>query len=44
MWGNEELKKIRDQVEKTAKAVYVVSNHPLDPDIEPIILPKPKEE
>ena len=44
MWGNEELKKIREQVEKTAKAVYVVSNHPLDPDIEPITLPKPKEE
>jgi hypothetical protein len=44
MWGNEELKKIREQVERTAKAVYVVSNYPLGPEIEPITLPKPKEE
>lgn len=44
MWGNNELKKIRDQVEKTAKAVYTVSNYPLDPEIEPITLPKPEEE
>lgn len=44
MWGNNELKKIRDQVEKTAKSVYAVSNYPLSPEIEPVTLPKPKEE
>ena len=44
MWGNDELKMIRDQVEKTAKSVYAVSNYPLRPEIEPVTLPKLKEE
>lgn len=43
MWGNEELKKIREQVERTAKAVYTVSNYPLEAETEPVILPRLKE-
>ena len=44
MWGDEEFKKIKEQVERTAKAVYSVSNYPLESGIEPLSLPRLKEE
>ena len=36
MWGSAEANKFRDHIERTAKAVYIVSNYPLEPAIEPV--------
>ena len=36
MWGSAEANKFRDHLERTAKAVYIVSNYPLEPAIEPV--------
>lgn len=36
MWGSEEAEKFRDHIERTALAVFDVSNYPLDPEIEPV--------
>jgi hypothetical protein len=45
IWGSDIYEEIKDQIERTVKAVYFVSNYRLDIDIEPIIeLMMPKEE
>jgi hypothetical protein len=37
IWGSDIYEEIKDQIERTVKAVYLVSNYRLDIDIEPII-------
>ena len=45
IWGSDICEEIKDQIERTVKAVYFVSNYRLDIDIEPIIeVMMPKEE
>jgi hypothetical protein len=45
IWGSDIYEEIKDQIERTVKAVYLVSNYRLDIDIEPIIeVMMPKEE
>lgn len=45
IWGSDIYEEIKDQIERTVKAVYFVSNYRLDIDIEPIIeVMMPKEE
>ncbi|MCW4049853.1 MAG: hypothetical protein NWE89_08965 [Candidatus Bathyarchaeota archaeon] len=44
MWGAEEAQRIKDHVERTAKAVYAVSNYPLEPEIEPVTKMRPGEQ
>jgi hypothetical protein len=45
IWGSEVYEEIKDQIERTVKAVYFVSNYRLDPEIEPMIQVRiPKEE
>lgn len=41
MWGPEAAEKIGEHIERTAAAVYAVSNYPLGPDIEPVTRMKP---
>ncbi len=36
MWGPEAAEKFNDHIERTAAAVYAVSNYPLEPDVEPV--------
>lgn len=36
MWGVDEAQKFSDHIERTAAAVYAVSNYPLEPDAEPV--------
>ena len=41
MWGPEAAEKFGDHIERTAAAVYAVSNYPLEPDVEPITRMRP---
>jgi hypothetical protein len=41
MWGPEAAEKIGEHIERTAAAVYAVSNYPLEPSIEPVTRMKP---
>jgi len=41
MWGPEAAEKICEHIERTAAAVYAVSNYPLEPSIEPVTRMKP---
>jgi len=41
MWGPEAAKKFSDHIERTAAAVYAVSNYPLEPEIEPATKMRP---
>lgn len=36
MWGPESADKFGEHIERTAAAVYVVSNYPLEPATEPV--------
>jgi hypothetical protein len=44
MWGGTKVDKFRDHIERTAKAVYTLSNYPLEPVIEPITKMSYREE
>ena len=37
MWGPEAATKFSEHIERTAAAVYAVSNYPLEPGVEPIV-------
>ena len=41
MWGPEAAEKFGDHIERTAAAVYAVSNYTLDPGVEPITKMRP---
>ena len=41
MWGSEAAEKFSDHIERTAAAVYAVSNYPLEPDVEPVTRMRP---
>jgi hypothetical protein len=41
MWGPEAADKFGEHIERTASAVYAVSNYPLEPSIEPVTRMKP---
>ncbi len=43
MWGPEAADKFGEHIERTAAAVYAVSNYPLEPAIEPVTRMKPGE-
>ncbi len=36
MWGPESAEKFNEHIERTAAAVYAVSNYPLEPSVEPV--------
>lgn len=36
MWGPETADKFGEHIERTAAAVYAVSNYPLEPGVEPV--------
>jgi hypothetical protein len=41
MWGPETAEKIGEHIERTAAAVYAVSNYPLEPAVEPVTRMRP---
>ena len=41
MWGPEAAEKFGDHIERTAAAVYAVSNYPLEPGVEPATRMRP---
>jgi hypothetical protein len=41
MWGPEADDKFGENIERTASAVYAVSNYPLEPGVEPVTRMKP---
>lgn len=41
MWGPEAAEKFSDNIERTAAAVYAVSNYPLESDVEPVTKMRP---
>ena len=41
MWGPEAAEKLGDHIERTAAAVYAVSNYPLEPGVEPVTRMRP---
>ena len=41
MWGTKAAEKLGDHIERTAAAVYAVSNYPLEPDVEPVTRMRP---
>jgi hypothetical protein len=41
MWGPEAADKFGEHIERTAAAVYAVSNYPLEPGVEPVTRMKP---
>ena len=43
MWGPEAAEKFDDHIERTAAAVYAVSNYPLEPATEPVTRMNPGE-
>ena len=43
MWGPEAADTFGDHIERTAAAVYAVSNYPLEPGVEPVTRFRPGE-
>lgn len=41
MWGPEAADEFGDHIERTAAAVYAVSNYPLEPAVEPVTRMEP---
>jgi len=42
-WGPEAAERLGEHIERTAAAVYAVSNYPLEPGVEPVTRMRPGE-